>query len=65
MEYVWSAFLSLNSARGQGYSGPLPLTYTEIAYWQQLTGNQLSPLEVDIIKKLDTIYVRIINERPN
>jgi hypothetical protein len=61
MEYVWSAFISLHPARGQGFNGPLPLSYTEIAAWQQLTGNQLSTWEVGVIKKLDSIYMRTIN----
>ena len=63
MEYVWSAFISLHSARSQGFNGPLPLSYTEIAYWQQLTGSQLSIWEVGVIKKLDSIYMGVINGR--
>lgn len=63
MEYVWSAFISLHSARGQGFNGPLPLTYTEIAFWQQLTGSQLSVWEVGVIKKLDSVYMGVINDR--
>jgi hypothetical protein len=63
MEYVWSAFISLHSARGQGFNGPLPLTYTEIGAWQQLTGSQLSIWEVGTIKKLDSVYMGVINGR--
>lgn len=63
MAYVWSAFISLHSARGQGFSGPLPISYTEIAAWQQLTESQLSAWEVGVIKKLDSIYVRVVNGR--
>lgn len=62
---VWSFFLELHGSRGQGYNGPLPLTYTEISAWQSLTGNTLSSWEVDVIKKLDRTYVRIINDRPS
>jgi hypothetical protein len=63
MEYVWSAFISLHPARGQGFNGPLPLSYTEIAAWQQLTGSQLSTWEVGVIKKLDSVYIKVIGER--
>jgi len=63
MEYVWSAFISLHPARGQGFNGPLPLSFTEIAAWQQLTGSQLSIWEVGVIKKLDSIYMGVINDR--
>ena len=65
MEFVWSAFLSLNAARGQGYSGPMPISFSEISAWKELTGNQLSTWEVEAIKKIDSLYVRIINDRPN
>jgi hypothetical protein len=60
--HVWSAFLLLSETRSQGFSGPLPINYSEIKSWIELTGNYLSPWEIDAIKKLDTVYMRVVNK---
>ena len=65
MEHVWSAFLSLHRARTMVYSGPQPITYSEIVAWQTLTGEQMSPWEIDVIKRLDMKYMEIVNDRPD
>lgn len=38
-------------------SGPLPISYTEIKAWSELTGAQPSPWEVMAVKRLDQIYI--------
>jgi len=62
LEYVWAAFLLLNHTRGQGFSGPLPISYQEIIAWQQLTNESLLPWEVDAIKRLDAVYLRVVTK---
>jgi hypothetical protein len=62
LEYVWTAFLLLNSTRGQGFSGPIPISYQEIDAWQRMTHNVLLPWEVEVVKKLDTVYLRVVNK---
>jgi hypothetical protein len=62
MLHVWSAFLSLSGTRSAGFSGPLPITYSEIRSWMEVTGNYLSPWEVDAVKKLDAVYLRVVNK---
>jgi hypothetical protein len=44
-----------------GYNGPMPITYQEIIAWVTLTGNDLSPWEVEVIKRLDKIYVKVVS----
>jgi hypothetical protein len=61
LDYLWSYFLELSSTRPQGYSGPLPITYQEIQAWSELTGNKITPLDVEVIKRLDRIYTRVIS----
>jgi len=61
IEHVWAYFLELSSTRPIGYSGPLPITYQEIAAWKELTDTPLSPWEVEAIKRLDRIYVKVVN----
>ena len=60
--YVWTAFLLLNQGRGQGFNGPLPLSFQDIFAWQQLTNEHLLPWEVSTIKRLDAVYLRVVNK---
>jgi hypothetical protein len=63
LEYVWAAFLLLNQTRGQGYNGPLPITYQEMSAWIELTNTKLLPWEIEVIKRLDAIYLRVVSQR--
>jgi len=56
--YIWAAFCSLNSARTAGFSGPNPITYTELHHWKELTGTPLSAWDVQALKRLDQVYLR-------
>lgn len=60
-EHVWGWFWELNSTRGGGM-GPAPLTYTEIGAWVQLTGLQVYPHEIDLIRAMDGAYMRAQSE---
>jgi hypothetical protein len=62
LEYVWTAFLLLNNTRGQGFSGPLPISYQEIDAWQRMTQNTLLPWEIEAVKRLDAVYLRVVNK---
>jgi len=48
LQYIVNWYLELQGAS--------PLTFTEIKSWCELTGNEPLPWEVEVIKKLDTIY---------
>lgn len=61
-EYVWSAFLSLHSGRSYGFNGPEPLTFDNMLAWCKLTGNFLSPWQVDAVKRLDNIFLKVQNK---
>jgi hypothetical protein len=63
LEYVWAAFLLLNQTRGQGYNGPLPITYQEMSAWIELTNTKLLPWEIEVIKRLDAIYLKVVSQR--
>jgi hypothetical protein len=62
LDHVWSAFLSLNRTRGQGFNGPLSISYQEIKSWQELTGVNLLPWEIDVVIRLDTIFLRVLSD---
>jgi len=59
--YIWSAFCSLNSARTAGFSGPNPITYTEIKAWKELTDTPLGPWDIQVLKRLDQVFIRTTN----
>jgi hypothetical protein len=58
---VWSAFCDLNYCRSQGFSGPNPISYTEIKDWKDLTDNPISSREIILLRKLDQVYMRVLN----
>lgn len=60
MSHIWSVFLDLSSTRPQGFNGPLPIPYNEIKSYSELTGVDLGPKDVEIIKRLDLKYLRTI-----
>ena len=62
LAYVWSAFISLNSARTVGFNGPNPISYPDILAWKELTGNSISFWEIEAIKNLDAVYMRVSND---
>lgn len=58
LAHVWEWFQSLNTGRtGSGF-GMNPLTFSEISAWCALTGNTLTPWEVDLLKTLDVLYLK-------
>lgn len=61
MVNTWSAFIALSNNRSAGFSGPNPITYEQIKAWKELTEYPLSPWEVDVITKLDSIYMKVKN----
>lgn len=59
--YLWEWFIDLHGARGQGYSGPPPISFSEIKSWCDLMSITLSGWEVDLIKDLDKTYMRVVS----
>jgi len=61
LKHVWSFFLQLHQSRTAGFSGPNPITYSELKAWSDMTANVLHAYDVETIKKLDTLYLRTTN----
>lgn len=61
LSHIWSAFITLNSARTAGFSGVNPITYEQIKAWKELTDTPLSSWEVEAIKRVDVVYIGCIN----
>lgn len=60
--YLWETFMELHNGRDYGANGPNPLSYQLILAWNQLTGVVLSPWEIGVVKALDNLWIKKINE---
>jgi hypothetical protein len=53
VSHIWSAFILLSNA----------ISYAEIKTWKELTETPLDAREVEAIKSLDEVYMRVMNGR--
>lgn len=53
--YLWAWFVELSAARSGNGFGENPIGYTEIAAWAALTGRDLTPWEVSVLRRLDAV----------
>ena len=63
MVYLFNWFLELDAGRGGNGFGLNPLSYTEIQAWAALTRVGLAPWEVETIKRVDSVRIRVSNEK--
>ncbi len=61
--HVLAWFLELNQGRGSSGFGPLPLGWSEIEAWARLTGKELRPQEVALLKRLDSTYLTVFTTK--
>lgn len=57
LEHVWTWFLELHAARSSGGFGSGPIMFSEIESWSRLTLRSPKSIEVDMIKRLDSIWL--------
>jgi len=55
--HIWDWFLELTATRGSNGFGVNPITYTEIDAWSRLLKTEPSPLEIELIKIIDSVYL--------
>ena len=60
--HIWSTFIQLHDGRTYGMSGPNPISYDIILAWCNLTGIDSSHWEIEIIKSLDNLWIKTMNE---
>lgn len=63
LSHIWFAFCALSDSRPPSFSGISPLPYSEIDSWMRVTENKLLPRDVETLKELDRIFVRVNNVR--
>lgn len=62
--HIWEIFLDIHRGRTYGMSAN-PLTWTDIHNWCILFGVDLTPWQVDTIKMIDMVWIRVANEDKN
>lgn len=60
--HLWATFIQLHDGRTYGMSGPNPISYDIIKAWCDLSGIDLSYWEIEIIKSLDNLWIKTMNE---
>lgn len=64
LRYLWKAFLELSGARGRGADGsPEAIPYTELEAWMRLTKRSLNVWEVEVLKRLDVLFLNMQAEQ--
>ncbi|MBW2674179.1 MAG: hypothetical protein JRD89_12330 [Deltaproteobacteria bacterium] len=63
ISYLLAIFGELSGSRTIGYASINPISYSEIASWQQVSGIVLDPVERKIIKKIDQAFCEVMNAR--
>jgi hypothetical protein len=58
-EHVYRWFGELSSARGSSGFAPAVIGYLDIAAWASLTGQQPTPWEVECLRALDALFLKI------
>ncbi len=61
--YLWLWFCELDAARGGNGFGLNPLGFTEISAWAQLTRNSPQPWEIEVLRRIDAVRIRVANEK--
>lgn len=60
--HIWATFIELHDGRTYGMSGPNPISYDIIKAWCDLSGIDLLPWEVGLIKSLDNLWIKTTSE---
>jgi hypothetical protein len=59
---LWSIYQDLSSGREQGFDGPATLSWTTIQSYCAVTGLSFSRFELEIIRRLDNMWVKAVNK---
>ena len=63
LHYLWSWFCELSGGRGYAEFGALPLTYSEIKAWAELTKTEPTAWEIEALKRIDRAYLTESNKK--
>lgn len=61
--HIWEWFWQINKGRTYHMSGPNPITWQDIEAWSNLLSTQIQPIEVEILKEIDSVYLEYMAEK--
>lgn len=64
LAYVWQWFIGLHNARGSSGFGANPITWPDMAAFFGLHRIRPSTFELDLIKRLDSVAMKSMHEKP-
>lgn len=59
----WQWFVELCGTRQSSFNGSEPISYAEIAAWSALTGTELRPRDVKILRAIDSVMLQATREK--
>jgi len=63
LSHLWGYFAELAENRApSGMGGPTRIGYRDIREWEDFFGIKLTPAEVNILKQLDTLWLKVFTE---
>ena len=65
LEFIYSVFVVLSAHRTSGASGFNPIALSEIDAWQRIHGVELELWELQILQRLDGLWMKVVNGRPS
>jgi len=63
LAYLWEWFCQLSNSRSYAEFGALPISYNEIKAWAELTRSEPTAWEVEVIKKIDGVFIAEGNKK--
>lgn len=61
--YLLEYWSELAAARPGGFSSVVPISFTELSAWCCLTGRTLAPNEVELVRRIDSIFCSVMNAK--
>lgn len=60
--HLWQWFMHLHQGRQEGYAGPVPLSWGDMAAWAKMVAAEPRPAEWRIIRAMDEAYLSACHE---
>ncbi|MFB1482273.1 hypothetical protein [Corallococcus sp. RDP092CA] len=63
LAHVWGWFAELSNARGASAFTLNPISFQDMAAWGRLSGNRPSPFEVQLLRRLDEVFLVEVSKK--
>ncbi len=63
--YIWRTYFRLRRRMASGFAGPNPIGWQDIDAFSRLSGLRLAPWEIDLLERLDDLYLGTMIDKPS